>query len=99
MILRQGRRKRKQQVRSISQEYGVQQGGIGCTLELPVFLSMTRLNAFSTPNGSSRSFTCNHVHICQVRTSGSRKPQAWKHLAMAAPHHVSRQSQQPGHRP
>lgn len=27
------------------------------TLELPVFLSMTRLNAFSTPNGSSRSFT------------------------------------------
>lgn len=28
------------------------------TLELPVFLSMTRLNAFKLPNGSSNSFTC-----------------------------------------
>ena len=34
-----------------------------CTLELPVFLSMTRLNAFKLPNGSSNSFTCTwHQH-------------------------------------
>ena len=28
------------------------------TLELPVFLSMTRLKAFKVPNGSRMSFTC-----------------------------------------
>lgn len=30
------------------------------TLELPVFLSMTRLKAFKLPNGSSSSLTCAH---------------------------------------
>ena len=53
------------QCTEFKQRQDAAQHGKGCkrsliTLELPVFLSMTRLKAFKLPNGSSSSLTCAH---------------------------------------